>query len=386
MRKKEFDISVVNRKTIDEYLDIGKANKKSVNTIKTWGNALEKLGDSIENKRFKDVTEKDLREFFSNIKSCNYHDLVGGIIIRFYKWLFHLKRREIPEIMEWYRYTSKNQKERLKDPDIEKLLITPEEYKKIMGYSKDAIGMWEAFWETMYISGGRPDEVRNMQIKDVKIDGNRVLATLINSKKTPRIVPMMEQPQRLIRWLEIHPERHNPKAPLWVSYSPRTYGQKIGRTSINRKLIDIRNRIETKKSWIPYSFRKTRATILFSARTDDGARIYDNRDIGDYMGWDTEAVEARRKEYELTKRKDVMEKFFNNISEPLQTSEFVSQENKMLKEKHEKEIEALRHDNKILVHDLKNISRALRKKWGENWMADLFELDKKTVKKMRRIL
>ena len=54
--------------------------------------------------------------------------------------------------MLWFEFTKKNQKQRAKDPDIEKYLITPEDYQNILKHSKDRFGMWEGFWECMWIT------------------------------------------------------------------------------------------------------------------------------------------------------------------------------------------------------------------------------------------
>jgi len=64
-----------------------------------------------------------------------------------------LKKRKPVEIMEWYEYQTKQEKDRNRDPDAkEKYYITTEEYDKIIKYSLDNIWMEQALWETLYLS------------------------------------------------------------------------------------------------------------------------------------------------------------------------------------------------------------------------------------------
>jgi len=349
MKRKSLQVSNENLKVIDEYLLLCKARKLSENTMKIKTDCLRKLGDFIGKKNYKEVTDIMLQQFFSEkIHSIGYHDLCGVHFLDFYRWLFHLnkKLRQYPENMLWFEFTKKSQKQRAKDPDIEKYLITPEDYQNILKHSKDRFGMWEGFWECMWITGGRPEEIRSMKIKDVTMDveNNRVFVELKYSKKIPRKIPMMETPNNLIRWLELHPKKDDPESSLWLSHSTKTFGEQLKRSSINSRFRELKKEIGINKPISPKSFRKTRASLLFSARNKDGARIYDTKDIGTYLGWDWKTVEERRNEYDLSGKKEIYDRFFNTAFESMETYDTVKKERDTIDQKYQKEIGELQKE------------------------------------------
>jgi integrase len=180
-----------NAKLIDRYLFERESNNKSECTIRNERNTLSKLSDFLK-KDFRDATKKDLQEFIQTIDNINSRDIIGLRLNQFYKWLYNeyvaknpdeeLGKGEKSPVMKWFEYASTDMKEKAKDPDVKKFLITDEEYKQIINFSADETGMWQALWELYYISGARYREIQQMRIKDVNIDGNGVEITVIDSK------------------------------------------------------------------------------------------------------------------------------------------------------------------------------------------------------------
>jgi integrase len=161
------DVDDENKELILEYINFRKNNlNKAKQTTNGDNTTLVTLARFIK-KPLKDVTEQDLQEFFSkeNILNRLTADLYAVRIVNFYKWLFKLKKRQRPAIMEWYEYQTKQQKNKSKDPNAkEKYFVLPEDYEKLIKYSLNF--QEKTLWEIMYLSGARPSEILTMNISD----------------------------------------------------------------------------------------------------------------------------------------------------------------------------------------------------------------------------
>jgi integrase len=179
-----------NQKMIKEYLELLTSLKRTEGTRKNVDFVLNKLARFLGNTDFKKATKKQMQDFFKTIKSYSTYNIYGAIIIRFLAWNLDLDKKQRPTNMRWFEYISEERMEKESDPeDIKKHLITPEEYKIIVGASRDKYGLYEALWETYYLSGGRLEEVQLMKIGDVRIEGTNVSIVLTQSKTKPRVVP-----------------------------------------------------------------------------------------------------------------------------------------------------------------------------------------------------
>ena len=171
---------------IDKYIELRKAQGKSKNTLYVMRYTAEKLAHFLGEKGFKDTTEKDLQDFMETINFGSYN-VVGISITQFYRWLFKLDKDKRPDNLKWLEFKSKKDKIRHSDPEeLKKYLITPKEYDTIIkSCENDRFGMWEALFETYWLSGGRLDEIRNMKIKDViKVNGgNNIKVSLKECRK-----------------------------------------------------------------------------------------------------------------------------------------------------------------------------------------------------------
>ena len=313
-KPKEFKITEKNTQVINEYISLRKDKGKSKNTLLSNQYVLEKFGHFLKDKQFKDANDKDLRNYMNTIAFGSYNTN-AILLIDFYRWLLNLEKDQRPDNLKWLEYKSKKDKQRIQDPEEKKkYLITPEEYQTILNYlKKDRYGMWEALFETYWLSGGRLNEVRNMLIKDIiKVnDGTKVKVGLRGSKTINRTVALAEYPENLIRWKENHPDKDNPGAFLWVSVGNRNYGKQISRNTIQQKIMDIRNNTNVKDTISIHCFRKTRATEMFNKKSKDGGLIYSDTHMALFFGWSIKTVAERREEYDLEGQKELEDLIFN---------------------------------------------------------------------------
>ena len=370
------DISRENRKIIEEYLDFREnVMHKSKGTVATEKSALCSIARSVK-KSFKDITEKDTQKYFKALKCRTTADTYAILIIKFYKWLLKLKRTERPECLEWYEYESQREKRKRKDPNAkEKYFIYKDEYDAIIINETDL--QKKALWETCYLSGARPSELRQMNICHVKDDGEVVTITIIDSKTIPRNVPLPKYPKYLMQWLSEHPFKDNPNDPLWISIQrrKRLYHSRMRnwfKTALKRA--DIKeNKIKT---LTPKCFRKTRASIIFNNTR------WTDTNIADFMGWEVAMVPFRRREYDLTNAKDLREKILGNITRPPSIDE-LQWENKRLKEKADEiiqeKVEQIIKEEKPEIQKMKEQlfeMRTLVEMMSSTWYKMLPEQDK----------
>jgi integrase len=324
-----------NSEIIKEFLEYRKANSKGENTLKS-----DKMALNLFNKFTNNKPSKDTERYINSLKSPGNKTNVGSKLILFFRWFQNksikegknkLTKRERPDVMRWFEYPSAKLRRKNADPDIKKQLITPEEYKKIQQF----VGRkpkWSALFETLYLSGGRPNEVNEMNVGDVEIDSEgKVTITLRKSKTIARKVPLPENPKMLIRWLQYHPFKDDEKAPLFISDCPKTYQGRMQTMAINQKLYVIIKYTGIKKTICPKCFRKTRASIMFSARTKDGGIIYDDTEMGQYFGWTPNMVVLRRQQYDLRNFDDLKEKIHGKIVH-VETFDTIKQERDTLKQ------------------------------------------------------
>ena len=387
-KRKFYNITDDNLKTIQDWAAFRQSLGKADNTIKGEIKHFRKVADFLGDKGLKDATEVDLQAFFRNIYNLRSRDLIGTLLIQFYRWVYKTKRKERPPNMEWFEHSTARQRRKVKDPDVKKHLITKEEYNEILNASRDELGMWKALWQTMHLSGGRDDEIAKMRYKDVKIEGNNVIIKLVNSKTIPREVPLPDIPDHLIRWLENHPFTDhksqwykNQGAPLWVCLSPviKDYLQPLKGYSIINKFTKIKRTADIKKTLTPHCFRKTRATMMFSARTKDGGIKYDDKQIGMFFGWTLATVAKRREEYDLRNFEDLKKTIFSDTEGKVLTYDVVKKQRDTVIEKQQKEIADLKNELKkkaeidnFIMDSLSLIAKEMIQKQGVESIKEIF--------------
>jgi integrase len=345
-RKKFTHISKSNQQLIDQYVRFWTIKKtlsdKAQHNVRT---ALEKLADYLGKKSFRDVTKENLITYFGDPKIFNpinrSRDSNAVLVIPFYRWLEGIEDKTRPSVLRWYEHQSAKQRRRHEDPyKKEKHLITAEDYEKIMHASNDAYGQNKALWETMYLSGARPNEIAQLKIKHVSQDNGNYTVTIDQdtSKTWPRPIHLPEQPYNLARWLGNHPMRDDKEAPLWISLKNSEDIDTSTEEFITRRFSALKQHSSVKKTLTPKDFRKTRATILF------GDRTYNDGDIGKIMGWTPQTVALRRQEYDLSDYEDLKKKVFSRPSIPI-SYEAIEKEKRTLEDKYLTQINTL--ENRI---------------------------------------
>ena len=213
---------------------------------------------------FAKATRKDIEELMAWVNSQNYSpQTVQGIIVvlrRFYQWL----RAKPEEYEEWRRdHTYPPEvswlKETIKLNEMEtKVTLSDDEVKALIQASNDP--MVRAFISLEDEIGARPSEILNLRIGDIVKDGEDVIVNIRQGKTGYRSIPIIKSVSLLFQWLEMHPLKNDPNAPLWLSRSNRNRFQKWSYRACDKALKLLAKKAGIKKDVSIYTFRHTSAT------------------------------------------------------------------------------------------------------------------------------
>ncbi len=275
--KKSKKISKHNKELILKFHDYNFARDLSVARISRQTNILKIVAIAL-GKDFDKATKEDYMKFIAELKRRGLSQETVHTYIKvlkvFHKWLNG--NNEYPECVAWMR---------VKENRIKKLpeeLLTPEDVKLLLKFceNKRDKALVAVLWE----SGARAGEIGTMKIKHVAFDEFGCKIT-INGKTGMRRIRLVSAALYLLEWINHHPRREDPEAPLWVStnvdkVSLMTYD------ALRLQLHKIARRVGLKKPVNPHNFRHSRATYL--------AQFLTEAQMKEYFGWVRDSDMAAR--------------------------------------------------------------------------------------------
>lgn len=197
-----------------------------------------------------------------------------SILKKFYRWLSYgdsyKTRIEQPEIISWLRVgVSQKDRPRVKASDI----LTEREIEKLIETAEHARD--KAFISMLYELGARIGEIGMLRISDVSRDKYSFTVDLSGKTghRTPRIV--VSDPY-LAAWLNVHPLKNDPGAPLWVMLGDRNKNRRMEYGALRALVLRLRGKAKMKKRIYPHLFRHTRVTHLLVNKqiNESQAKIY----------------------------------------------------------------------------------------------------------------
>jgi Site-specific recombinase XerD len=134
-------------------------------------------------------------------------------------------------------------------------------------------------------SGCRIGELLSCRVKDIERTRDGVSITFPGGKTGSRTVFISYMAGHLFRWLEVHPDKHNPEAPLWSTKNKKKIAkesneeayQAINYHTCYGMLQRVVQRAGITKKVHPHLFRHTRATTL--------AKSLNEPILRQYLGW-----------------------------------------------------------------------------------------------------
>jgi len=214
------------------------------------------------NKPFVDIQKEDLMSLVQKIESEDYSDWTKHdyklILKIFYRWLE--KTEDYPEIVRWISTSVRNSNHVLPEE-----VLTEEDIQKLAECASNLRD--KAFVLVLYESGCRIGELLSLKIRSVQFDDYGAVL-MVSGKTGDRRVRIIFSAPKLASWIENHPLRESPDAPLWVSLGTRNHGTVLNYASAKSILKEIAQKGGLKKRIYPHLFRHSRATYLANHLTE----------------------------------------------------------------------------------------------------------------------
>lgn len=212
----------------------------------------------MSDKPFVQLTKNDVVKIVAEIER---RDVSGWtkrdykiILKKFFQWLKNCEPGEHPAEVRWIR-EGKQPPSKLQKKD----LLSPDEISKLASAAHNIRD--RAFILVFSESKRRLGEIMGLQIKDIEFDslGARLRVEGKVGQDTARVVAATSV---LANWLNLHPLRDNPDAPVWVTMDRKDKYRVMSYQSVRMMLKDCAERAEIKKRFWPYL---TRHSVLTPA-------------------------------------------------------------------------------------------------------------------------
>jgi site-specific recombinase XerD len=197
-----------------------------------------------------------------------------AVLKRFYTWLANPEgfgtRAVAPPIVSWITtHVRTRDKHRLERHDL--LLPSDIQAALAVAHNPRDHALIRILWE----SGSRIAELGNLQLQHVTRATHGFTLDL-TGKTGKRAILIIASAPALANWLNHHPFRHDPTAPLWVYYQYTTHAQHIAYQTIRKLLIRHFRRAGITKRIYPHLFRHSRATYVLASglMTEAQAKAY----------------------------------------------------------------------------------------------------------------
>ncbi len=223
---------------------------------------LKKLAERIGT-NFDGAKKEDIERVVGEIERSSYSPWTKMdykvTLKKFYKWL--RGGEEYPPEVKWIKTTLKR-----KDVILPEEMLTEDEIRKLVESATNPRD--RAFIIALYESGARIGDLGSRRIRDVSFEKGYP-RLMLKGKTGARKVILIASAPYLSRWIELHPLRDNPGAPLWVNMGGTAKQHKaIGYPALAKILKVAAKRVGLKKRVYLHMLRHSRATFLASKLTE----------------------------------------------------------------------------------------------------------------------
>jgi site-specific recombinase XerD/ribosomal protein L40E len=255
-------LSERNRELILEFEKKLVSKGLSTPRIEKYVETLTKIGE-ILGKDFDAATKRDIEDLVFKIERSDRSPWTKHtykvILKRFYRWLKG-GDEEYPEEVRWIKTTFKARDELLPED-----LLTEEDVMRLVEACSNPRD--KAFIITLYESGARIGEVGSMRIRDVSFEESYARLMLKGKTGARRVIVVAATPY-LQTWIQNHPLRNDPDAPLWVNIGTVNRSKAMSYPALAKILKVAAERAGLSKKVHPHKLRHSRATFLASKLTE----------------------------------------------------------------------------------------------------------------------
>ncbi|MEM3826095.1 MAG: tyrosine-type recombinase/integrase [Thermoproteota archaeon] len=228
-----------------------------------------------KNLRLQDIGRKDAEEFLAWVLSQPFKAWTKhAYVLAFKKLVSYAKTGDsdnAPPEVAWIRphaYSREADKESRARPEA---LLTEEEILKIISCARnlrDRAMLWVHFEGAL-----RPGELLTMKVSSVEFRDQYCLVS-VHGKTGLKRLPLVISFRPLLDWLNVHPLKDDPSAPLWASLSRSRHGAGVGYQYFRNTVKRCAEEAGLKKTVWPYLFRHTQLTRLAKKLTEAKLALY----------------------------------------------------------------------------------------------------------------
>lgn len=210
---------------------------------------------SLLNKSFEEATKDDIINFVARIEQQDYSEWTKRdykiILKKFYKWLRSCEEG-YPEEVRWIKARNS-----IPNTLQKKDLLTIDDIERIANSTRNLRD--KAFIWVYFESMRRLGEILTLKIGDVEFDdlGARLLVNGKMGRDHGRVITSVPL---LSAWLNMHPRRNDPNAPLWVTLGSKKTCKQLSYGAARSMLKDCAQRAGIKKRVWLYLIRHSRIT------------------------------------------------------------------------------------------------------------------------------
>ncbi len=180
------------------------------------------------------------------------------------------KKTSLPPEIAWFSLTVREKDSRATPEN----LLTPEDFKAIVQKIENRRD--KALVHVLFEAALRPGELYGMTIGSVQFKENYCLI-LVNGKTGIKRIPLVVSFKPLLEWLEEHPYKNDPEAPLWISLATNYKGKRLCYRHFRLIIKRLVRKSGLKKDVWPYLFRHSTLTGL--------AKVFTEARLEQYAGW-----------------------------------------------------------------------------------------------------
>jgi len=227
--------------------DLAKASRQDVEKVVAW----------INSQPYREWTKHDKK-------------LVLRKLIQYAKFGSCARDVPIPEEVKWVKLNVSGRDVRV-TPDK---LLKAEDFKALVKAAENSRD--KALLYVLFEAALRPGELLKMDVGSVDFKDGYCLIS-VNGKTGVKRIPLVVSFKPLLEWLEDHPDRANPNAPLWTSLSNNRKGVRISYQRFCYMIKRIARKAGLKTDVWPYLFRHSMLTEL--------AKVFTEAKLEQYAGW-----------------------------------------------------------------------------------------------------
>jgi len=229
------------------------------------------------NTDLKTMTKQDVEAIVADIncskqKAWTKRDkkLVLRKLIQYAKTNSCAKGTPLPPEVNWISLAVKNKDSRV-TPES---LLTQEEFTAIIKATTNKRD--RAIVYVLFEAALRPGELLTMTISSVIFKEEYCLIAA-NGKTGIKRIPLVMSCKPLLEWLEDHPNKSEPDAPLWCTLSSNRVGERLSYRHFRLNIKKLAKKSGIKKDIWPYLYRHTSLTAM--------AKVFTEARLEQFAGW-----------------------------------------------------------------------------------------------------